>query len=203
MDVQMPEMEGLQAATGIRERELGTGAHIPIIAVTAHAMKGDRERCLVAGMDGYIAKPINPSEFAKVIQLTVPAGTRLVPVPAEPILEEPSGAELLARPDGDSELLKELAGIFLQDCTRMLDAIRVALRAADSKTLETAAHNLKGSVENCAMSGLWDTAQRLELLAKSGQLSGAQEIFHALEQQIARFNQVLARHAAEPAHEPL
>jgi two-component system sensor histidine kinase/response regulator len=84
MDVQMPEMDGLQAATRIREGELGTGAHIPIIAVTAHAMKGDRERCLAAGMDGYIAKPINPSELAKVIQLNAPAGTKLPPFPPLP-----------------------------------------------------------------------------------------------------------------------
>jgi two-component system sensor histidine kinase/response regulator len=202
MDVQMPEMDGLQAATRIRERELGTGAHIPIIAVTAHAMKGDRERCLAAGMDGYIAKPINPSEFAKVIQLTVPTGTKIAVVPADPVLKSPSDVELLARFDGDSELLKELAGIFLQECPRMLDAIRVALRAADLKALESAAHTLKGSVGNFPVSGPWETAQRLELLAKSGQPSGAQEIFHVLEQQIAEFNQILARHAAEPAHQP-
>lgn len=203
MDVQMPEMDGLQATTRIRERELGMAAHIPIIAVTAHAMKGDRERCLAAGMDGYIAKPINPAELAKVIQVTVPSGTELATVPADPISKGPSDAELLARFDGDSGLLKELAGIFLQECPKMLDQIRAALRAADSKALETAAHALKGSVGNFAMPGPWETAQRLELLAKSGQLSGAQEIFRLLEIQITRFNQILARHTAEPAHQPL
>jgi two-component system, sensor histidine kinase and response regulator len=203
MDVQMPEMDGLQAATRIRERELGTGAHIPIIAVTARAMKGDRERCLAAGMDGYISKPINPAEFAKVIQLTVPAGAKIVAVPADPVLKGPSDAELLGRFDGDSELLKELAGIFLQECPRMLDEIRAALGTADLRALARAAHTLKGSVGNFAMPGPWETAQRLELLANSGQLCGAQEIFHVLEQQIAQFNQILARHAAEPAHQPL
>jgi two-component system, sensor histidine kinase and response regulator len=203
MDVQMPEMDGLQAATRIRERELGTGAHIPIIAVTAHAMKGDRERCLAAGMDGYISKPINPAELAKVIQLTVPAGAKIVAVPADPVLKGPSDAELLGRFDGDSELLKELAGIFLQECPRMLDEIRAALGTADLRALARAAHTLKGSVGNFAMPGPWETAQRLELLANSGQLCGAQEIFHVLEQQIAQFNQILARHAAEPAHQPL
>jgi two-component system, sensor histidine kinase and response regulator len=203
MDVQMPEMDGLQAATRIRERELGTGAHIPIIAVTSHAMKGDRERCLAAGMDGYISKPINPGELAKVIQTTVPGGAKLGAVPADPIMKEPSDAELLAPFDGDNELLKELAGIFLRECPRMLDEIRAALGAADSKALERAAHTLKGSVGNFAIPGPWETAQRLELLAKSGQLSGAEEIFHVLEQQIAQFNQILARHAAEPAHQPL
>jgi two-component system sensor histidine kinase/response regulator len=203
MDVQMPEMDGLQATARIRERELGTGAHIPIIAVTAHAMKGDRERCVAAGMDGYIAKPINPGELAKVIWEAVPVGTKLATFPADPTMKAPSDAELLARFDGDHELLKELAGIFLKECPRMLDGIRAALHAADSPALEHAAHTLKGSVGNFAMPGPWETAQRLELLAKSGQCSGAAEIFHVLEQQIAQFNEVLARHSAEPAHQPL
>jgi len=85
----------------------------------------------------------------------------------------------------------------------MLDEIRAALAAADAKALEIAAHTLKGSVGNFAMSGPRETAQRLELLAQSGQLAGAPEIFRALEQQIAQFNQILARHAAEPAHQRL
>ena len=203
MDVQMPEMDGLQAATRIREKELATGAHIPIIAVTAHAMKGDRERCLAAGMDGYITKPINPAELAKVIQVTVPSDKKIGVVPVDPILKGPSDVELLARFDGDIELLKELAGIFLQECPRMLDEIRAALGAADSKALERAAHTLKGSVGNFAMPGPRETAQSLESLAESGDLSGALEIFRVLEQQITQFKQILARHTAEPAHQPL
>jgi CheY-like chemotaxis protein len=209
MDVQMPEMDGLQATTRIREKELATGAHIPIIAVTAHAMKRDRERCVAAAMDGYLAKPIDPGDLAKVILFTVPAGTKLPAVPAvcaapaAPIMKGPSDAELLARFDGDGELLKELAGIFLTECPKMLDEIRAALGAADSKALERAAHTLKGSVGNFATLDPWETAQRLELLAKSGQLSGAQEILQVLEQQIAQFNQILARLAAEPDHQPL
>jgi two-component system, sensor histidine kinase and response regulator len=202
MDVQMPEMDGLQASARIREQELATGAHIPIIAVTAHAMKGDRDRCLAAGMDGYITKPINPVELAATILAAFPAPTKLPVVPADPLPTAPSDAELLARFDGDGELLKELAGIFLQECPRMLDELREALRTRDPKLLERAAHTLKGSVGNFAMSGPWETAQRLESLAKSGQLSGAEDIFHTLEQQLAQFNQILVRHAAEPAHQP-
>jgi two-component system, sensor histidine kinase and response regulator len=202
MDVQMPEMDGLQAATLIRERERVTGTHIPIIAVTAHAMKGDRERCLAAGMDGYITKPINPAELAGTILAALPARAKLPASPAKPIAEGPSDAELLARFDGDSELLKELAGIFLQECPRMLDEIREALHSGNAKTLERAAHTLKGSVGNFAMPGPWETAQRLELLAKSGQLSGVEDIFHTLEQQLAQFNQILLRNIAEPAHQP-
>jgi len=202
MDVQMPEMDGLQAATLIRERERVTGTHIPIIAVTAHAMKGDRERCLAAGMDGYIAKPINPAELAATIRAAFPGAARPPAIPVKPIAEGPSDAELLARFDGDSELLKELAGIFLQECPRMLAEIREALRTSNPKTLERAAHTLKGSVGNFAMPGPWETAQRLELLAKSGQLFGAEDIFHTLEQELAQFNRILVRNTAEPAHQP-
>ena len=203
MDVQMPEMDGLQAATRIREieRETRAGAHIPIVAVTAHAMKGDRERCLAAGMDGYISKPIRPGDLATAIQSTLPTRRKIVGVPMNPIQEAANDAELLARFDGDGELLKELAGIFLQECPRMLREIREALRACDPKALERAAHTLKGSVGNFAVASAWETAELLELLGKSGQLVGAEEILRTLEQQIAQFNQTLARNIAEPVQQ--
>jgi two-component system, sensor histidine kinase and response regulator len=98
--------------------------------------------------------------------------------------------------------LKELAGIFLQECPKMLDEIRQALRTRDPKLLERAAHTLKGSVGNFSLSGPWETAQRLEFLAKSGEVSGAEDMFHTLEQQLAQLNQILERHAAEPAQQP-
>jgi HPt (histidine-containing phosphotransfer) domain-containing protein len=84
----------------------------------------------------------------------------------------------------------------------MLDEIREALRTRDPKLLKRATHTLKGSVGNFAVSGPCETAQRLESLAKSGELSGTDDIFNALEQQLAPFNQILARRAAEPAHQP-
>jgi two-component system sensor histidine kinase/response regulator len=202
MDVQMPEMDGLQATARIREKEIASGTHIPIIAVTAHAMKGDRERCLAAGMDAYITKPINPLDLAATIRAALPAETDLAPVPENPIEQGPSTAELLARFDGDSDLFKELAGIFLQECPGLMGGIREALRAGDAKLVERMAHTLKGSVGNFAMQGSRETAEQLELLAKSGQLSGAEEIFHTLEQQIAHFNQILEKNIAEPAHQP-
>jgi two-component system sensor histidine kinase/response regulator len=177
MDVQMPQMDGLQASSLIREKELATGAHIPIIALTAHVMKGDRERCLAAGADGYITKPINPAELAETIQVAFRNGAKLPAVHADPLPEGPSDVELPARFDGDGELLKELAGIFLQECPKMLDDIREALHAGNANDVERAAHTLKGAVGNFALPGPWETAQRLELLAKSGEVSGARISF--------------------------
>jgi HPt (histidine-containing phosphotransfer) domain-containing protein len=84
----------------------------------------------------------------------------------------------------------------------MLDEIREALRAGNSKALQGAAHALKGSVGNFAMPAPWETAQRLELLAKSGQLSGAEDILYTLEQQLAQFNRILLKNTAEPAPQP-
>lgn len=139
MDVQMPEMDGLQATAAIREKEAAAGTHIPIFAVTAHAMRGDRERCVAAGMDGYRTKPINPVELAETIQTVfrtvatvpaaslapiqpvLPAGAQIPAAPVDPAPEGPSDAELLARFEADGELLRELAGIFLQECPKMLD----------------------------------------------------------------------------------
>ena len=201
IDVQMPEMDGLQAAAAIREKEKGTGAHIPIIAVTAHAMKGDRERCLAAGMDGYISKPINPGELAKTIHAIIPARRDPVVAPLDANQEAARDSELLARFDGDAELLKELPGIFLQECPKMLNDIREALRTGDPKGVEHAAHTLKGSVGNFVLVGPRETAQRVESLGKSGQLAGAEEIVRALEQQLAPFNQTLLRNTAETARQ--
>jgi len=80
MDIQMPEMDGLEASRLIRQRECLTGAHLPIVAMTAYAMKGDREKCLEAGMDGYVSKPVRPSELAEAIQAALPSGRAAEPV---------------------------------------------------------------------------------------------------------------------------
>ena len=96
----------------------------PIIAMTAHAMKGDRERCLAAGMDGYVAKPIQPDELLRVLGDLVPAATDVPAAPAENALD-PAGA--LERAAGDTVLLRELVELFLGDCPRMLAEIREAI----------------------------------------------------------------------------
>ena len=118
-DVQMPEMDGLQLARAIREREKKTDTHLPIIAMTAYAMKGDRERCLEAGMDAYVAKPINAAQLFETIdgvwRAELKANAQLSVEARLEILNEPT---LLSRFEGDSELLKEVVELFLDDFPR-------------------------------------------------------------------------------------
>ncbi len=130
MDVQMPEMDGFEATAVIRAREEATGAHLPIIAMTAHALKGDRERCLEAGMDGYVTKPLRPQELFRVLEGLAPATdeAEATPPPRPTALDDAFDlAAALDRMDGDVELLKELAGLFLDDCPGRMAEIRQAI----------------------------------------------------------------------------
>jgi two-component system sensor histidine kinase/response regulator len=205
MDIQMPVMDGLQATDYIRaqEKALHTGAtaslHIPIIAMTAHAMKGDRERYLAGGMDGYISKPINPADLEQVIQSVV---ARFSPraLPASVIENtqelkpmEIDEAQILARFDGDVELARELAGMFIEECPKYLNAMHEAVRCGNAKALEHAAHAFKGSVGNFSTTGAHESALNLELLGKSGDLTRASEILKLLQEQLAQFTQILER----------
>jgi two-component system, sensor histidine kinase and response regulator len=201
MDVQMPEMDGLQAATYIRQKEQLTGARIPIVAMTAHAMKGDRERCLESGMDGYVTKPITPAGLASAIAAALPVRPKSTNPPAlDASQKEKMSKEMLARFDGDAELMKELAEIFLQSSPKTMAEIREAAKVRDAKALEHSAHALKGSVGNFISDGARETAENLEFLAKSGNLPSLAEIVSTLEQQIAEFTEVLIGVVAEKVH---
>ena len=154
MDVQMPEMDGFEATAAIRAREAGTGAHTPIIAMTAHALKGDRERCLAAGMDGYVTKPLRPQELYEALEglpLASVAGAAAAGSTSEPAVFDRDAA--LERMDGDVELLKELVGLFLDECPQRMAEIREALTRRDATKLRQAAHTLKGSVGNFGAGG--------------------------------------------------
>jgi signal transduction histidine kinase/CheY-like chemotaxis protein len=194
MDVQMPEMDGLAATAAIREIETGTGAHVPIVGVTAHAMKGDRERCLAAGMDGYVSKPIRPAAlFAAIDQVT--AGLPPVAYPAEPVAsgEVLDEAGLIALVSSDGRLLKELTGLFLEDGSLRLSEIRNALESGDLAALRTAAHTLKGSAGSLYGRRTADAALRIEQAAEEGNLTQAREVFPALSAEVARLQQALSR----------
>ncbi len=151
MDVQMPEMDGLEATAAIREKEKTTGTHLPIIAMTAHAMTGDRERFLSAGMDGYVAKPIRADELFNAIDAVLashastPKDVGSEDRAADKIIDVTAA---LDRIDGDSELLEQLAGLFLEECPKLFTEIQDAVSRKDTKALARTAHTFKGSVGN-------------------------------------------------------
>ena len=192
MDVQMPEMGGIEATEEIRRKEKSNGGHIPIFAMTAHAMPGDRERCLAAGMDGYIPKPIDPKLFTQVIETgALPPSETAVgghTKPADQMKTEGAidAEKLLARFDGNRKLLGSLIGTFQHDCPKMMAKIRGGLSARDPRALAEAAHALKGSVGNFGPSSAFETAREIEKTGREGKLDGAWELYATLEDDLAR-----------------
>jgi CheY-like chemotaxis protein/HPt (histidine-containing phosphotransfer) domain-containing protein len=193
MDLQMPEMDGLEATAKIREREKGTGTHLPIIAMTAYAMKRDRDRCREAGMDGYLAKPIQPQELYAALESIVTGNARdshisAAPGPSQKVLDK---AALLDRVEGDQQLLRSVVGVFLADCPRMMEAVRTAVAERDVTRLEREAHNLKGATGNLGAGDAHHAAAVLESLAVEGELTSAEHAYRALEKELDRLKTAL------------
>ena len=193
MDVQMPEMDGLDATRAIRSWEMTTGTHIPIMAMTAHAMKGDRERCLAAGMDGYTSKPIRFRELEQAIaQLISLPKLSKIPVsagrPADGVIDH---AALLAGVDGDRRVLREFVRLFLADCPRRLEEINQAIGRGDAPALCRAAHMLKGSVGNFAARKAFAVSQQLENMGRDGDLDKARQACVTLESELEILNHEL------------
>ncbi|MGH9744670.1 MAG: response regulator [Candidatus Acidiferrales bacterium] len=187
MDVQMPEMGGIEATETIRRKEKSAGGHIPIFAMTAHAMPGDRERCLAAGMDGYIPKPIDPKLFLQTIEGGASPGAATSAMTAGANTDGTiDGDVLLARFSGDRKLLQTLIKTFRQDCPKMMAKIRSALATRDPRLLADASHGLKGSVGNFGPTSAFGTAKEMEKTGRQGKLDGAWELYATLEDDIAR-----------------
>ncbi len=167
MDVQMPEMDGFESTAAIRMLENATGTHVPIVAMTAHAMKGDRERCLEAGMDGYVSKPLQPQELFEVVE-SLATGDNPRPGELRASLSEMPFDQraALGHTNGDAELLKELVGLFLQDAPRMLVEISEAILEKDAVNLCRSAHTFKGSAGVLAATAVVDAALRLETMGR-------------------------------------
>ena len=174
MDLQMPEMGGLEATAAIRERERTSGGHVRILATTAHAMSGDRERCLAAGMDGYLSKPIDPAALFAALEQEAPLPA---PVQPAPPAERPSGApidwKLLLERLGDETLAVDVLRVFLADCPHRLVSIKAAVDAKDGPAIHSAAHALKGAAGNIAATRLFEAARVLERLGTEDRFDAA------------------------------
>jgi len=169
MDMMMPEMDGLEATRRIRDEEQATGGRIPIVAMTANAMQGDRERCLEAGMDGYVSKPVKPEVLFQEIERVLGAESSAA-APAQPDKELPiyDRADALSRIADDEELLAMLIDLFLADAANYLDEIDTALQTADWPRLTRAAHTLKGVLATFSAHRGEACARALEVAAKAG-----------------------------------
>jgi CheY-like chemotaxis protein/HPt (histidine-containing phosphotransfer) domain-containing protein len=224
MDVQMPEMDGFEATARIREHEQGTGKHIRIVAMTAHAMKGDRERCLEAGMDGYVSKPVQARELYQALATFAPSDTLdgrntpasrpadeinigdafdtgAEPAPAGLVDGMPDKAALLARLGGREDRLQTIIQVFLNESSGLMAELREAIARGEASGLTRPAHSLKGAVGFFGIPGVVEGAQTLETLGRAGELTGATEAYGHLEEDIRNLKSALTV-LLPPAHRP-
>ncbi len=188
MDVQMPELGGIEATKILREQEKLTGGHQIIVAMTALVMKDDRERCLAAGMDGYLTKPIRQQELDEALDRCIGKRSRS-PKPISPIDlgEGPINAgELLERLDGDRVFLAELTDLFRTDYPHQIRAIREGIEQNDALGVKRASHALKGALSNLAASQASVMAANLERFGASGNLAPAKIALGDLEKEIIK-----------------
>jgi two-component system sensor histidine kinase/response regulator len=199
MDVQMPEMDGFEATKNIRQNEVETGRHVPIVALTAHAMKGDREKCLECGMDDYLSKPIKPEELVKVLERYESVSDSHK---TESRDEDMSGSvldkeELYGRLGDDHELLQELVDMFLEDYPPLLDKLTSAVSEGDFESIERTAHTLKGSISNFAAHNAVEAAYEVESAGRAKELIAAQNNLPRLEDQLDKLHAALSKIAKE------
>ena len=202
MDVQMPEMDGLEATACIRERERGTGRHIPIVAMTAHAIKGDREHCLQAGMDGYVSKPIEAGDLFRAIADVAPKTTAGFITPEGPSEAKPppNGPEgvlpdrnaLLQRVGGSWEKVEKILAVFQGEVSRSMAEIRAAIDRGDATRIERTAHSLKGAIGVFGKSAAYNAAETLEFMGHAGDLTEIGDVYHSLEKLVHELELALA-----------
>ncbi|MEJ2634324.1 MAG: PAS domain S-box protein [Calditrichia bacterium] len=204
MDIQMPEMDGFEATSRIREKEKEDGSHLNIVALTAHAMKEDQQRCLNAGMDDYLSKPIKADELRKVLESLVLKETKTEDnqQQKEEKLEKVlvvDKQELIDRMEGDWELLGELVEMFNDSYQQMIDDIGKAIREGDIELLERSAHSLKGAMGNFSGKQAFETAHELELMGRKKEAENAASVFERLKAQVDEVNAELQRIVTEGA----
>jgi two-component system sensor histidine kinase/response regulator len=217
MDVQMPEMDGLEATAAIRKMELDSGEHIPIVAMTAHAMKGDRERCLAAGMDDYLAKPVEAKALHEVLNRWTPA---MSPREALEITSKQTSMENLQatdqlprvpqidtatfdlsamreRVEQDLDLLAEMFALYSESSPALLAEIESAVAERNGPRIARAAHTLKGVLKNMCAAKSAEAALRLETIGESNDLAQADDLLVTLKSECGRLQAELAHVVTE------
>ncbi len=191
MDVQMPEMDGYEATEAIRRAEQQTGQHIPIIAMTANAMKGDRERCLDAGMDGYVAKPVDPDKLFQTLD-ELGQAQRLSSQPSlsdsqplslqdaelKDVIDLEVGAKYIP---GGPEVVRETAKLLLDECPRLTTQMREAIQQGDATSLKRAAHTLKSSAQTFGAKRVMELAAEMETMGREQRLDDAEATAEKLQ----------------------
>lgn len=217
MDVQMPTMDGLQATAMIRKNEQETGDHIPIIAMTAYAMRGDRDKCIAAGMDSYISKPINAKKLIRLLERNAKDSRRnrktgLKRIPRElPRSQNNSGSEeslvltsksaekepvinmqaALKRTGDDRDILNDMVNYFFDDTSGLIQEVRKHVEAGDAGEAARAAHSLKGLCANFDAHAATQAAQAVETIGLAGDLTGVGDKVTLLEEELEQVSQAL------------
>jgi len=195
MDIQMPEMDGFEATRAIRSGKSGAlNPKVPIVAMTAHAMKGDRERCLEAGMDDYLSKPIVPQALAEALDKWLgeapsrpaadPAPKEMSPAPGDPaVFDRPA---LLDRLMNDAALVKDIIASFLEDMPRQLQTLRGHIERGDAAAAGRQAHTIRGAAANMSGPALSAVAARMEKAGRAGSLEEIADLLPELEREFER-----------------
>lgn len=193
MDVQMPEMDGIEATAALRDWELDTGLHQPIVAMTALVMKGDRERCLAAGMDGYLSKPLRSQDLDDVLEKYIAESrlskaSRVRNSAVNPFAQQDpvDARELLDRVGDDREFLSDLVAVFREDCPRQLALIEKGLSAQAPAEISRAAHSLKGALSNLAAPAATSLAAEVEHAGAAGEMAKAEAALGRLRDELER-----------------
>ena len=207
MDVQMPVLDGYAATREIRERE--TGTRVPVIAMTAAAIEGERERCLASGMDDYLTKPVDPAALAATLSHWL-EGTAVddTPTPEAPVTSEDRSDDVLEGLDTDRlEMLLDLdpdstayldraIGNFMTNTVTGLEQMREAIEAGDATALRQSSHRLAGGALNLGVTYAGEAVRQLEAIADGGTTEGAADLLDEVAEALERGRQALAAYQA-------